>query len=142
MLWLEDIEREDNLAVVKFHVTEWAKMVCIEIDNLHKRLKAVEGLGKDTAEAPLSERYAEYTCEPGFLLAENVRLRTENVVLRNQVALAAEVCARFDYCTYPNLPDEQTMHLTKRFQKALGQLRKSVHPYPWEASRAALGEEG
>jgi len=44
MLWLEDIEREDNLVVAKWHISEWAKGVCAQMDNLDKRLKTVEGV--------------------------------------------------------------------------------------------------
>jgi len=44
MLWLEDIESEDNLMVAKWHIAEWAKSVCVTIDNLDKRLKTVEGV--------------------------------------------------------------------------------------------------
>ena len=52
MLWLEDIESEDNLTVVKFHITEWAKEVCTQIDNLDKRLKTVEGVMEDGHHKP------------------------------------------------------------------------------------------
>ena len=44
MLWLEDIESEDNLIVAKWHISEWAKEVCVKIDDLDKRLETVEGV--------------------------------------------------------------------------------------------------
>ena len=44
MLWLEDIESEDNIVVAKWHIAEWAKTVCVQMDNLDKRLETVEGV--------------------------------------------------------------------------------------------------
>jgi len=44
MLWLEDIESEDSLTVAKWYIADWAKAVCVKMDDLDKRLKTVEGV--------------------------------------------------------------------------------------------------